>query len=151
MNAVIRRSTLEDREPLKALVRAYIDFYEQPQPPDSRLDALLTLLAERPEAGAQFVAEADGDLVGFATVFLTYDTVAAASVATMNDLFVVSARRGEGFGRRLVDECAAFARASGCVLLQWITAADNAPAQRLYDKIATRTTWVTYNVPLPQA
>jgi hypothetical protein len=28
--------------------------------------------------------------------------------------------------------------------LRWITAADNVTAQKLYDRIATRTSWVTY-------
>ena len=30
--------------------------------------------------------------------------------------------------------------------LSWITAADNADAQRLYDELATRTSWVTYEM-----
>jgi len=30
-----------------------------------------------------------------------------------------------------------------------MTAADNAPAQRLYDAVAARTSWVTYDEPLP--
>jgi GNAT superfamily N-acetyltransferase len=145
----IRRATLEDRERLKVLVRAYIDFYEQPQPPDVQVDALLTLLAERDEIGVQFVAEENGGLIGFATIFLTYDTVAAARVAIMNDLFVTPAMRGMGIGRALIERCARFSRESGCVLLQWVTAADNTSAQALYDRVATRTSWVTYNVVIP--
>jgi hypothetical protein len=30
--------------------------------------------------------------------------------------------------------------------VRWITAADNATAQRLYDRVATKTAWVTYDL-----
>lgn len=145
----IRRAVAGDRARLTKLVRAYIDFYKEPQPGDERLDKLLAVLAERPEVGVQFVAEKDGELHGFATVYLSYDTVAARRVAVMNDLFVAPDDRNVGLGRALMRECHGFARANGCAVLSWITAQDNARAQALYDKLATRTTWVTYEMPCP--
>jgi ribosomal protein S18 acetylase RimI-like enzyme len=146
----IRRAVAGDRARLANLVRAYIDFYQEPQPDEERLDTLLAVLAERPEVGVQFVAEKDGELHGFATVYLTYDTVAARRVAVMNDLFVAPDDRNVGLGRALIRECHEFARASGCAVLSWITAQDNARARALYDKLATRTTWVTYEMPCPR-
>jgi len=107
------------------------------------------VLAERPEVGVQFVAEKEGGLHGFATVYLTYDTVAARRVAVMNDLFVAPDDRNAGLGRALIRECHEFARANGCAVLSWITAQDNARARALYDKLARRTTWVTYEMPCP--
>ena len=67
----------------------------------------------------------------------------------MNDLFVAPDERNVGLGRALLRECYGFARANGCAVLSWITAQDNARAQALYDKLATRTTWVTYEMPCP--
>ncbi len=32
-------------------------------------------------------------------------------------------------------------------MVRWITAADNYTAQRAYDRVASRTTWVTYDMP----
>ena len=144
---VIRRALASDRARLTPLVRAYIDFYREPQPAEERLDTLLALLSGRPEIGVQFVAEKDGELHGFATVYLTYDTVAARRVAVMNDLFVAPDDRNVGLGRALIRECHEFARQNGCAVLQWVTAQDNARAQALYDKLAKRTTWVTYEMP----
>ena len=144
---VIRRAVAGDRARLAQLVRAYIDFYQEPQPAEERLDSLLELLAERPETGVQFVAEKDGELHGFATVYLTYDTVSARRVAVMNDLFVAPDDRNAGLGRALIRRCHEFAREQDCAVLQWVTAQDNARAQALYDKVATRTTWVTYEMP----
>ena len=149
---VIRRATAADRPRLEPLVRAYIDFYREPQPGPERLDALLDLLAARPgalperEVGVQFVAEKDGELHGFATVYLTYDTVVARRVAIMNDLFVAPDDRNVGLGRALIRECHSFARENDCAVLQWVTADDNATAQALYDKLGERTTWVTYSM-----
>jgi ribosomal protein S18 acetylase RimI-like enzyme len=142
----VRRARASDRGQLKELVRAYIEFYREPQPSDERLDVLLALLVERPEIGVQFVAERGGQLLGFATVYLSYDTVSARRVATMNDLYVWPDDRDRGIGRALLERCHQFARANDCAVLQWITAADNERAQRLYDAVATRTTWVTYNL-----
>jgi GNAT superfamily N-acetyltransferase len=143
----IRRAEAGDRARLAPLVRAYIDFYKEPQPAEERLDALLALLAERPDVGVQFVADKDGGLHGFATVYLTYDTVAARRVAVMNDLFVAPDDRNAGLGRALIERCLTFARENDCAVLQWVTAQDNARAKALYDKVAKRTTWVTYEIP----
>jgi ribosomal protein S18 acetylase RimI-like enzyme len=145
--ATIRRAVCDDRAALEPLVRAYIDFYRQPQPSDERLGALLALLCERPDVGVQFVAERDGRLLGFATVYLTYDTVAARRIAVMNDLFVAPDDRDQGLGRALLERCHAFARENDCAQLQWITAADNTRAQGLYDTVVERSTWITYELP----
>jgi uncharacterized pyridoxal phosphate-containing UPF0001 family protein len=45
---------------------------------------------------------------------------------------------------RLLEAIAAHARAHGGGTVRWITAADNERAQRVYDRLATRATWVTY-------
>ncbi len=84
--------------------------------------------------------------MGFATVYFTFDTVAARRVATMNDLFVAPDDRNLGLGRALIARCHAFAQENECALLQWVTAADNDTAQALYGKLATRTRWVTYEM-----
>ena len=38
------------------------------------------------------------------------------------------------------------ARANGWPVVRWITAEDNARARALYDRVATRTHWVTYEI-----
>ena len=35
--------------------------------------------------------------------------------------------------------------------MQWITAHDNSDAQKLYDSVANRTAWVTYEIDLAEA
>jgi GNAT superfamily N-acetyltransferase len=86
-------------------------------------------------------------MVGFACLYWTFSSVSAADIALMNDLFVVSERRGTGAGRALIEASAEAARRRGCHHLEWFTATDNEVAQRLYDRTgAERTTWYAYEI-----
>jgi ribosomal protein S18 acetylase RimI-like enzyme len=94
------------------------------------------------------VAEIDGSdspgLVGFAHLRRLSDTFTAGPAWSLDDLYVAPEHRGAGIARALIAACEATAHAAGGGTLRWITASDNGTAQRLYDTIATRTTWVTY-------
>ena len=52
--------------------------------------------------------------------------------------------RGSGAATSLIEAVAGEASENGGGTLRWITADDNLVAQSVYDKVATRTTWVTY-------
>jgi hypothetical protein len=91
---IVRPPTPADREPLLRLMDAYIvDFYHWPRPPRDRLEALVDLLAEGRD-GAQLVAEVDGELVGFATLYFTWSTLRAQRISILNDLYLSEAARG---------------------------------------------------------
>ena len=63
----------------------------------------------------------------------------------MDDLYVDPDSRGAGHATALIGAITARAQASGPAgTLRWITAEDNTRAQRVYDRLATKTTWVTY-------
>jgi len=144
---VVGRTDLADLLPL---LRAYCDFYEV-TPTDEALLAMAEALIDRPDReGVQLVArDADGAAVGFATVFWTWQTLEAARVAVMNDLFVVPGSRGTGLADALIRACAERARAHGAVELVWQTALDNARAQAVYDRLgARRSRWLDYSLPL---
>ena len=42
----------------------------------------------------------------------------------------------------------ALGRARGWSVIRWITAADNARARAVYDRVAVETPWVTYDIKL---
>jgi hypothetical protein len=46
----------------------------------------------------------------------------------------------------LIDAVMAQAHAQGHSVVRWITAADNARARGLYDKVAQAGDWVTYDI-----
>lgn len=143
----IRVVTADDLPVLLPLLRAYCDFYEV-QPSDEGLIALAQALIDNPAEGEQLLAfDASGTVRGFATVFWSWQTLYAARVGVLNDLYVVPDARGEGVGRALIDECRQHCARRGAAKLVWETALDNHTAQRLYDGIgAERSTWFTYEI-----
>ena len=52
-----------------------VDFYKRPKPSEESLKGLITHLLENPSGGLQFVAEKDGKLVGFATLYFSFSTL----------------------------------------------------------------------------
>ena len=129
-------------------MRAYSEFYEMP-PDDARLLGIARMLIAQPQDGVQFIARGDdGEALGFATVYMTWETLDAGRLAVMNDLFVSPAARGRGLGAALIEECVRFARERNAGKLAWQTAPTNAAAQRLYEHVgAVREQWVDYHLP----
>ena len=64
----------------------------------------------------------------------------------LDDLFTAPAARGTGASTALLHRLAEIARDEDAVLVRWITAADNETARRIYDREATQTPWVTYDL-----
>jgi GNAT superfamily N-acetyltransferase len=142
----ITTATAADLPELIPMVRAYCDFYRV-DPSDDRLRALSDALIENPDEGLQLIARGDGAPLGFATIYWTWQTLCAARVGVLNDLYVETAARGTGTGRALIDRALALCRDRGAEKLVWETAPDNATAQRLYDGIgATKSTWLSYEL-----
>lgn len=71
-HVVIRPAMEQDISELYELMLQYIvDFYKQPVPKERDLKDLIHHLMENPSSGLQFVAEHQGELVGFATLYFT--------------------------------------------------------------------------------
>jgi GNAT superfamily N-acetyltransferase len=64
----------------------------------------------------------------------------------LDDLYVAESVRGAGVGRALIEFVHERSHEVGTGGVSWITAEDNADAQRLYDELARRTSWVTYEM-----
>lgn len=139
----IREANSGDAERWRQLFTAYGVFYETDF--DSGvLDGVWAWILDPEHPVTAFVAEADGDLVGFAHVRMHPDTFVAGPGWFLDDLYTDPSHRGSGVGTALLEAVRAHAVAHGGGTLRWITAADNTRAQRVYDRIASRTTWVTY-------
>jgi GNAT superfamily N-acetyltransferase len=146
----VERVTEADLDDLLALMRGYCDFYEADTPDEALLALSRALLADPDNEGMQLIARDDaGRAVGFATVYWTWQTLAASRLAVMNDLFVTADARGTGLADTLIAACVDEARAKGATSLSWQTAKDNHRAQKLYDRIgANRSEWVDYSLPV---
>jgi GNAT superfamily N-acetyltransferase len=140
------RVTTADLPDLLPLVRAYCDFYEVAPADDALLAVSRALIADPDREGVQLIARSDGgEAVGFATVYWSWDTLIAARVGIMYDLFVIPPARGTGIADLLIEACVEECSRHGAAKLGWQTAPDNARARRVYERVgATRDEWVDY-------
>lgn len=147
MTSQIRAIEPRDHDAWRALFTAYGVFYETDFSP-AVLDGVWAWLMDAAHDVSALVAEVDdaegARLVGFAHLRHLNDTFTAGPAWSLDDLYVAPGDRGQGIARSLIAACAAAAHAAGGGTLRWITASDNTTAQRLYDTVATRTSWVTY-------
>lgn len=148
MTLVIRSAEPRDAAAWRELFAAYGRFYATDFD-DDILDRVWALLLSDGSGSDALVAEEGGALVGIAHVRSHIDTFSGGRDWYLDDLFVAPEARGAGVATALIEWIAEIARAtSRGGVLRWITAEDNERAQRVYDRIATRTTWVTYEVQL---
>ena len=64
----------------------------------------------------------------------------------LDDLFVAPEVRSTGVVDALFEAIDALALERGWDVVRWTTAEDNHRAQAAYERVATRTTWVTYDM-----
>jgi ribosomal protein S18 acetylase RimI-like enzyme len=144
MTVVVRPVAATDRSDWERLFAAYGVFYETSFDADVLAGVWAWLTDDTHEVGALVAVDGSGEVVGFAHYRRLADTFTAASGWFLDDLYVDPAARGAGAATALVDAVADHAAANGGGTLRWITAEDNHTAQRVYDRVATRATWVTY-------
>ena len=146
----VARVTEDDLAELVPLLRAYCDFYEVEPSDESLVDLSRALLVDPECEGVQLIArDEDGTAVGFATVFWSWNTLIAARIGVMNDLYVAPPARGTGIADELIHACAEECRRHRARSLDWETAKDNERAQRVYDRVgAHRSEWVEYSLPV---
>ncbi|MFJ8893582.1 GNAT family N-acetyltransferase [Leifsonia sp. NPDC102414] len=94
------------------------------------------------------VAVDDGRIVGLAHMREFARPLEGDRGLFLDDLFVSEDQRGKGVGRSLIAATRDRAQERGLGVVQWITARDNTEAQQVYDSVATRTSWVTYEIDL---
>jgi GNAT superfamily N-acetyltransferase len=96
-------------------------------------------------------AYAEGRMVGFCTHVLHRSTWAKGHYCHLEDLFVSPSHRGFGIAQKLVELTHQAAKDHGCSRLYWVTQSTNEIAQRLYDKLAEKTGFIQYRMPIVHA
>lgn len=127
----------------RVLFREYRTFYKLPESEDIVSRAWGWFMDPRHECKA-LVAEAHGEILGFAHHRRFSSPYTGTTGLFLDDLFTDPTARGRGVGRALIERLTEMAAAEGRAVVQWVTAEDNHRAQALYNTLATRTNWVTY-------
>ena len=140
---IVRDIEQRDHESWRALFLDYGVFYKTVFDEAVVAGVWNWLMDEAHEVKALVAVQDDG-IIGFAHYRRLADTFTAAPAWFLDDLYVTPEGRGIGAATSLIEGVAAEARAKGGGTLRWITADDNLTAQSVYDKVATRAAWVTY-------
>ena len=143
-----RPLTPEDRAAWDRLYGGYADFYGVAQTPAMR-DTVWGWLHDPDHEVNGFVAENDGgEVIGLTHYRPFASPLRAITNCFLDDLFVDPQARGSGAAQALIAAVEAEARTRGWGVVRWITAEDNYRARGVYDRLATRTPWVTYDIKL---
>jgi GNAT superfamily N-acetyltransferase len=145
MPVTVRPIKANDHDEWVALFTAYGVFYET-EFTEPQMETVWEWLMDDAHSHNAWVAEVDGELVGFAHLRQHSDTFTGGPAWYLDDLFTAPAARGLGVATTLIAALRAHADSHGGGTISWITADDNLTAQRLYDKLATRARWVTYEL-----
>lgn len=142
----IRALTAADRPDWDEMWAGYLTFYKSSLPPEISDNTFARLLAG--ELIGLIAEDGEGRVLGFAHALLHANTWSPKPVCYLEDLFVREAARGTGAGRALIEALIVRGKAEGWLRLYWQTASDNHTAQLLYDRLATRTDWLRYELEL---
>ncbi|MEM6306264.1 MAG: GNAT family N-acetyltransferase [Pseudomonadota bacterium] len=147
MKIHVRPVEAADRAAWDRLYEGYAAFYGVDQTAQMR-DTVFGWLMDEAHGSNGLVAETgDGALVGLTHYRPFVSCLKACTNCFLDDLYVDPAARGSGAAQALIAEVRRIADHNGWHVVRWITADDNYRGRGLYDKVATRTMWVTYDMP----
>jgi GNAT superfamily N-acetyltransferase len=141
----------DDLDDLLHLAAEYQEEDETASPAEEAQNAkyLKAFLADR--QGVIFIGRtSSGQAVGFVSVYCALDTLRAARVPRVLDLFVREAYRQQGFGRQLFQHAVRWAKSHKHATLTWLIGSMNMPAQYLSDSVerAAQSGWLGYELDL---
>ena len=148
MPTTIRTGGPDDAPAVHRLVTALAEYEREPDAVKSTPDVIRRQLADSRPPFECLLAEADGEVVGFALFFPTYSTWLGRQGLWLEDLFVLESHRQRGIGRALLTRVAQLAVARGCGRLEWSVLDWNEPALAFYRRLGAvpLDTWTMHRV-----
>lgn len=147
MSVTVRPVTPTDKSAWDLLYQGYAEFYGVEQSQEMR-DRVWGWITNPNHEVNCFVAEQNGTLIGLTHFRPFFSPLSANVKGFLDDLFVGPNTRGSGAAQALIDAVSAHGRTKSWAVIRWITADDNYRARGVYDRVATRTGWVTYDIKL---
>jgi ribosomal protein S18 acetylase RimI-like enzyme len=142
-NILIRRFAAADQLRWCELWAGYNSFYRRTVESRVTERLWLQLLTGKGEPFG-FVAQIGQDLVGFTHYFFVPSTSDWGPRFYMQNLYADPEKRGRGVGRALIEALYAEADRYDAAQAYRLTAESNATARRLYDAVATATSFIKY-------
>jgi len=147
----VRPVRSDEFEPWTRLYRGYADFYHWPTSDEHQRQIWGWIHDERCiDCLVAIEVDNEGNEVGeiqaLAHLREWVRPLRGIRAGYLDDLFVEPAYRGSGAVQALYDGMRLMAAEREWPIIRWTTADDNYRARSLYDRLATRTTWVTYDM-----
>jgi GNAT superfamily N-acetyltransferase len=130
----------------ESLYAGYAAFYRVTQTPEMRATVWSWLHDPAHEVNGLVAEDATGRAVALAHWRRFARPLSASTGCFLDDLFVDPALRGQRVADALLEHLRTMARAEGWSVVRWITADDNYRGRGVYDRLAKRTLWITYDM-----
>jgi GNAT superfamily N-acetyltransferase len=135
-----------DKAAWRVLYNGYAEFYKVPMT-DQIADTVWGWIHDpKHEVKALVAKTSDGRLVGLAHYRPMARPLAGAVAGFLDDLFVTPDLRGGGVADALIARLTEIAREKKWQVIRWITAENNYRGRSFYDRVATKTHWLTYEI-----
>lgn len=129
------------------LFKSYGEFYESPISDDQLHRVWAWIHEDQLIDGIAVVSEGDlSEPVGIAHLRSWVRPARGEIAGYLDDLFVDPRCRGSGAVDALFDAIGVLASERDWSIVRWTTADDNYRARAAYDRVATRTGWITYEL-----
>ena len=145
--ARIEPLTPADYDDWHPLWQAYLTLYESELSDETTLD-VFTRLSRGDGLYGVLARDDDGRAVGFVHWLFHPSTWSTGPYCYLEDLFVAPDARAGGTGRALIAHVRDAAAHAGAKKVYWLTQQSNATARALYDRVATDTGFVHYEIEL---
>ena len=128
----IRPAARGDAPVLLDLIDALADYEKLPRPTAEARERLMRDGFGDKSRFEVFLAELDGQIVGYALIFEAYSSFLALPTLYLEDIFVIPEGRGKGAGKALFEFCIREASRRGCGRMEWTVLDWNKPAIEFY-------------------
>jgi GNAT superfamily N-acetyltransferase len=151
MHPAIREARTSDVERIHQLVVELATYERSPDQVRSTPEQLRSALFGPQPAVYALVAEADGEVVGFALYFLNFSTWEGVHGIYLEDLYVQPGHRGTGLGKALLRWLAGIAVDRGYARFEWWVLDWNTPSIDFYRRLGAvpMDEWTVYRLTGP--
>lgn len=138
--------THDDEAEWHELWNGYLSFYEARLDDSTTATTFERLVTADSGIHAAMARDEDGRAVGIVHWLTHPATWTTTNYCYLEDLFVASDVRGGGVGRALIEHVRTWAQQHSSAKVYWLTAESNATARALYDRVASRTGMIQYQI-----
>lgn len=148
MKITVSPLSSDDRAQWEKLYYGYAEFYNMPINQEIQ-DTIWSWIFDETNAFYSLIAKNDEEqALGLMHYREMPSPFRGATVGFLDDLFVDPECRGQGVVEALYVALNNSAKSKGWPFVRWITAENNYRGRGVYDKIAEKTQWLTYQMPV---